>query len=498
MDDRREEENDVFAKVKLGFSPHAGTYKCPGGQVRLISLTLMFKIVVAAVGRRFGKTQAAKMAIYEQYRHCKDRVFNAAYCGPTFARVKPEFDEFCQMFKGIIDRVVKSEMVIYLKRTRSVHGNIIDKGVIRFWSLDQHDNLRGSKMHFIVIDECSEVAEAAYTATLTPMTADTGGHFLLIGTPRRVGVGFVWFRREFIRATSDPYWQAKGYAGMTGPTEGNPYLMKDGGEALRELRERAPDPLTRREEYDAEFIMDTGAVFDVSGCFTIPAVESGDSWAAEDLKIKPDEKFTIGYDIGLFEDPGIISVFRHETDQKLGVFVSQVHLERFIGRPFAWQYRRLKELRARFNGAMVYADVNGMGEVPQEMMSRDFGMSFVGIKWSNKSKEEDVMRGMGMFQQKRWRFLAIKWQQEEFFEFTRKKLPSGVWRYEHPEGGHDDAVAASLLPSSRLSIPMLPPPPEVAKKNRMVDPETGELNVDYFAEAGERIRRAAIRRGYYR
>jgi hypothetical protein len=92
----------VATPVSLRFSPHPGTRKFPGGQVRLISLSLRFPVVVCPVGRRFGKTQAAKMAILAHMRHARaaGRYFRAAYCGPTYKAAKREYDEAKLMFGG--------------------------------------------------------------------------------------------------------------------------------------------------------------------------------------------------------------------------------------------------------------------------------------------------------------------------------------------------------------------------------------------------------------
>ena len=78
------------------------------------------------------------------------------------------------------------------------------------------------------------------------MLADTNGKALLLGTPKRVGVGFLWFRTEFVTG-QDQVGYPKHISGH-GPSEENPYLSQ---EALAQLRENCIDDVTRREEYDA-------------------------------------------------------------------------------------------------------------------------------------------------------------------------------------------------------------------------------------------------------
>ena len=280
----------------------------------MVALSLIYRVVVCAVGRRFGKTQAAKFAIYEHYRRCKGRTFRAAYCGPTYARVKPEYDEFKTLFKGMIEKSSDTELWVKFKPTLSTHGHVVEGGRVDFWSLKEHDNLRGAKLDFFVIDECSEVAEEAFTATLRPMTLDTKGHALLIGTPRRVGIGFTWFRREFHNGFDPELKAKKRYACMQGPSEGNPFLPT---EEIQELRAEFPDPLSRREELNAEFLTDVGAVFNrINEAFVLPFNQSGEVYTSETLyedigggpKIDPARRFIIGYVIGTDPDASVTTL----------------------------------------------------------------------------------------------------------------------------------------------------------------------------------------------
>ena len=465
--------------VKVSFRPHQGTPdKCPGGQVRLIALTLVYKTVVVAVGRRFGKTQGALMAILEHYRQekWKGREFRAAYCAPTNRLVAPVFDEALKMFGGLVLKSNRTEGWIRLK---GVNGSL--GATISFWSLEEADNHRGNRLDFCVIDEATDVRESAYVSVLRPMLIDTGGHILVIGTPRPDGVGFQWFRREYLRGMDEG---RRGYASMKGPTEGNPYMDRD---AVAEERAGCPSKAIERSEYDADFVDAEGAVFErLEEAFVLePRMEGLDrAWLPGFDQVG--KTVVIGYDPGRHDDWGVISGFDLATGH-------QVYVERMRSMTFRAQLGRLSHVRRLFNNAVVYADANGMGEALFEELAFHFGDGAVPRKWNHARKEDDVMRGMSLFQAAVWKFLKVPWQQECFYAYTRTRLPVMGYRYEASPGSHDDPVSAALMIAHRIPYGD-GGVAEEAKPRQMFDEKTGQVDPEYWFEDAER-RVAEVRDG---
>ena len=480
--------------VSLKFSPHPGTAKHPGGQRRLIALSLKYPVMTCPVGRRFGKTQAAKMAIMAHMRSAKqaDHFFRAAYCGPTYKAAKREYDEAKLMFgggagKGLIAAKSDSELWLKLRPVVTDAGAPNKGSLIQFWSLENHDNLRGDRLDFVVIDEAKDVREDAWEATIKPMLLDRGGHALIIGTPKRDGVGFQWFRREYHRgADSDwPY-----HASMTGPTEANPFLVdrRLGGDPdrVRRMRMECHDPATEREEYDAEFIEGEGAVFErLEEAFVLPYEANGQHIAQGDAP-REGATYIIGYDIGRHDDWAIFSAWDWENQK-------QVYLERCIRTPFREQLSRLSRLRARYNNAYIYADNNGMGEMMFEELCLLFGDAAFGRKWNQARKEADVARASGLFQRAEWKFLNVPWQQRQFYAYMANKLPGGGYRYEASPGDKDDAVVAACIVAHKVAQGY---PQESAREQpQQMITNDGQLNYAWWEErreARERLERLGL------
>ena len=473
--------------VSFNFSPHEGTLRHPGGQARLIALTLAHSIVTCPVGRRWGKTQAAKMCIVRHMVRGQfaNRQFRAAYCGPTYKAAKREYEEAKAMFgggagKGLIAAKSDSELWLRLRPTMTDSGEPNKGALIQFWSLENHDNLRGDRLDFVVLDEVADVREEAWEATIKPMLIDVGGHALIIGTPKRSGVGFQWFRRLFHKGM-DP--EEVQYASMTGPSEGNPFLKP---EILERARADCHDPATEREEYDAEFIEEMGAVFErLEEAFVL-------DFRAEGKHIfvgsEPREGalYVIGYDIGRHSDWMIFSVWDWERQE-------QVYLERGIRMPFREQLDRLSKLRAKYNQAQIHADNNGMGEMMFEDLCLQFGDAAFGRKWNHARKEADVARAAGLFQRAEWKFLNVPWQKRQFYSYLASRLPTGGYRYEASPGEKDDAVAAACLVAHKVAQGY----PAEPERERVVQMITDDGKVDFSfwereEEGNERLRRMGL------
>ncbi len=408
------------------------------------------------------------MAILDHYQlpKFKGKHFRAAYGAPTYKAAKREYDEFKLMCggakgRGIIKDKSDSDLWVELKPIGDTKG-----GRVQFWSLENHDNLRGDRVHFVVIDEAKDVKEDAWENTIKPMLVDTEGHALIIGTPKRDGIGFQWFRREFHRGFDDSY---PDHANMTGPSEGNPYLKPH---VLARLRRECHDSATEREEFGAEFLDEEGAVFErLEEAFCLPYRAEGKHIAIGE-EPRRGAHYIIGYDVGRHDDHAIITVWDWENQR-------QVYLWRGVRIPFREQVAELARIKQHYNHATVYADNNGMGEAIFEDLRLQFGESVFGRKWNHARKEADVTRSARLFQLAEWKFLAVPWQKQQFYAYMAVKLPQGGYRYEAAPGEKDDAVTANALVAHKVAQGY---PEEAPKPNRVEMVEGGKLNYEWWAQ----------------
>lgn len=207
-------------------------------------------------GRRFGKTylgaaemrRAASLAARWNV-HPDDEIW---YCAPTFKQAKRVF---WRRLKRAIPRdwidgkANESECFIALK---SGH-------MIRVVGLDSYDNLRGSGLFFVLIDEWADCPYEAWDEVIRPMLATCkytvdgqmrrGGHALRIGTPK----GFNHCYDTYLKGQGS---EADHKSWLYSTIDGGNVPPEEVASARRTL-----DPRTFRQEYEASFENYSGRVY---------------------------------------------------------------------------------------------------------------------------------------------------------------------------------------------------------------------------------------------
>lgn len=446
------------------------------GQMTWTQARLRHRVVCVVTGRRRGKTTGSKIDFWEKGGR-KKGYYKAAYCAPTYKRSGTVYDEVCQDFKPMIARKRDSERIIEFRPWGLNEG-----AKWQFWSLEQHDNLRGEGLDDADLDECADIPEAAWISTIRPMLLERHGTVAFRGTPKRVGVGFVWFRRMFYFGQSgDPkYAEFKSY---TGSSLDNPRLTQKDRDDLARDYEGRPDAW--REEVLAEWLDEDGAVFEKLGqAFVLPFRQES-NWAWVGREKKPGEKCLIGFDIASHEDSNIISVWSLASQEQLAVW-------RIRDEDYETVLDVVHQVRERFGHADIYADGNGLGSPIVARLARRYGDGVVDRKWtSNAVKADDVGDARLLFQRCAWKFLNVPWQETEFRNYTREKTANGLWRYQAPEGGYDDSVAAACMVAGRLKEPRAIVVPEKERLDFSFESGQAAASIDFWEKGLKRAKRLA-------
>ena len=419
------------------------------GQKSWIEAAMAVPLVVVAPGRRRGKTTACKIKHLERGARHRGQ-FKAAYCAPTYKRSGAVYDEIVHDLKPMIARKRDSERIVELRPWGLNEGS-----KWFFWSLEEHDNLRGEGLDDADIDEACDVTEGAFYGTLRPMTLDRSGHIALWCTPKRVGVGFVWVRNLFFQG-KDPA-MAHRVRSFSGSSLDNPRLTAQAIQQLKDDYEGRPNEW--REEILGEWLDDEGAVFEkLTQAFVLPCRQDG-LWCWRGQEPEDGIRYIIGFDIASHGDYNILSVWRLDRRE-------QVEVWRIRGEDYDTVLEILHGVRQRYNQAAIYADGNGMGAPIVQRLAKLYGDGVVDRKWqSNAVKAEDVTAARLLFQREDWKFLNADWQMAEFRLYTRTPTANGLWRYGAPEGGdyHDDAVAAACMVADRIKNEWKPRGPGAPK-----------------------------------
>jgi len=196
-----------------------------------------FRVLVT--GRRFGKTTLA----------IREVCYVARIPGRVCWLVSPSYRQGKQIawvkLKQIlqdlhwINKINEAELTITLKN----RSRICLRGA------DNPDSLRGVGIDFLVMDECADIEESAWTTVLRPTLSDTKGRAMFIGTPK----GMNWFHDLYQKGqdTTETEWSSFLFTTI----EGGWVDEEEIAQAKRDL-----DLKTFRQEYEATWETYSGII----------------------------------------------------------------------------------------------------------------------------------------------------------------------------------------------------------------------------------------------
>ena len=156
-----------------------------------------FRTVIA--GRRFGKTT---LAIREICYHARlpDQICWAVL--PSYRQAKMVWwDQLKTKLKSLnwVKKINEAELSIVLKNNSKICLKGADGAGF--------ENLRGSRLDFLVLDEAANIPSQAWSEVLRPALADSEGKALFIGTPKGVG-NFLYDLYQAGEDTTQDQWKS--------------------------------------------------------------------------------------------------------------------------------------------------------------------------------------------------------------------------------------------------------------------------------------------------
>jgi len=382
----------------INASPHPGQTKVHVDPAR-------FKVLAA--GRRWGKT---RLGVHE----CLDYAAQgkrAWWVAPTYKMGEVGWRPLRRMGARIGANISKVDRQVTLS----------NGGEVTVRSADNPDSLRGEGLDLVVIDECSFVAEAAWTEALRPALSDRKGSAMFISTPKGRNWFFRMYQKGLATDNGNGDWQS-----WQLPTSDNPYIDPSEIEAAREL---LPE-LIFEQEYLAVFLEGEGAVFrNIDACMSAP-----------DTTPKEHEGHHIiaGVDWGKQADFTCISVGCNTCKQEIA-------RDRFNQIDYHFQRKRLEVLHSKWNMTSITAESNAMGDPVIEELQRA-GMPVSGFQTTAQSKPPLIENLALVLEREEWQFQQDPIWTGELEAYERKVSPiTGRSQYSAPEGLHDDTVIARAL-----------------------------------------------------
>ncbi len=305
----------------------------------------------AVCGRRFGKTFLGKAEMRRAARladrwkvSIEDEIW---YCAPTQKQAKRVF---WRRLKQAIPRHWRDGK----PNETELSITLLSGHIIRCAGLNNYDDLRGSGLFFVLIDEWADCPYEAWEEVIRPMlstckyTVDgvehVGGHALRIGTPKGFNHCYdTWLDGQDGRQPDHKSWLYTSVQGGNVPTE------------EIEAAKRKMDPRTYRQEYEASFENYQGVVY---YCFDRRLNHT-------DETIQPGDVLHIGMDFNVGKMAAVVYVMRdglpRAVDELMEIFDTPAMIEK---------------ITERFpgHGITVYPDASGDNRKSQNASESDIAL----------------------------------------------------------------------------------------------------------------------------
>jgi hypothetical protein len=390
----------------LGYTPHPG-------QLEIHLATEPRRVV--ACGVRWGKTVCAAMEGLAAAMQPNKKGSIGWVVGPTYDLADRVFLEIrlraLEHLKHRIIAVKESERRILL---RNLAGGISE---IRGKSADSEVSLLGEGLDWVILDEASRLRPRVWQEHISQRLIDKKGWALLISTPKGKGYYYDLFRRG---QGGDPDWRS-----WNCPSWGNPLLERD---IIERERARLPERVFR-QEYEAEFIEGSGAVFRyVRDAATGAFAEQQEG-----------RRYFAGLDLAKIEDYTVLTVI----DDKRNLVLA----DRFQRLDWPIQVQRIKAALERYGNPEVYVDTTGAGEPVYEQLLRA-DIRALAYPFTQKTKAALIDNRAMLFEQKSITIPRPEvWPEgiDELEAFEFSVTDAGNVRTGAPGGYHDDIVISLAL-----------------------------------------------------
>lgn len=368
--------------INIANKPHSA-------QQKVLDSSARFKVLMC--GRRFGKSLVSQLtALMECSKGHK-----VAYITPTYLLAKSFFIE--------LDKNLPPS----IKRNASDLTININGGVIRFFTGERLDNLRGLKFHLAIVDEASFIPdlENGWINSIRPTLTDYKGKAIFLSTPR----GKNYFYSLFAKGQGgDKDWESFKFT-----TYDNPFIDKEEIDAAK----RQMPEVAFRQEYladPAENAANPFGLVHINAC-TFPL--SNGKVVSYGIDLAKSNDYTV-----------IIGVDQHG---------SVAYFDRFQE-----DWRSTRNKIKSLPSAPMLIDSTGVGDPIFEELARD-GLPATGFKFTSSSKQM-IMEGLVSAMHQRNVTFPEGVITSELQVFEYQYTAHGV-RYSAPSGFHDDTVCALAL-----------------------------------------------------
>ena len=392
------------------------------GQKRMFFDSKAKKKVIAK-GRRWGLTKGYANRSIE---YLMDGIGPGLWCDTVNSNIDRYIERyFYPVLKHIPQKYWKWRQQ---RKELEIFGHKLDMR-----SADRPELIEGFAYKFIMLNEAGIILrkDYLYYNTILPMTLDFNPDFYIGGTPKGKGL----FHELAVKA-DDPLKKGQEFFRFT--SFDNPYLTE---KQKQQLIDEIPKSIQEQEVY-ANFLEDSSTVFrNLEKCAV-----------AKPREPEAGKTYFLGTDLARLQDYTVIVVMDTEGNQ--------VYMDRFIEIDWKTQEERIKFVAKKYNDAQVWLDVTGVGDPIYEALVA-MGVLVQPYKFTNESKKQLIQMLMMSLEQEKIKLfnkedINGKVQFNEMVIFEYEMTPSGLIRYQAPEGYHDDCVMGLALANWGVHKRMIP------------------------------------------
>jgi hypothetical protein len=322
---------------------------------------------------------------------------SVAYITPTYKLAKVFFDDIALILPPEVASANISDLTFKLATG----------GVIRFYTGERLDNLRGMRFHYVIIDEASYIPdlENGWNNAIRPTLTDYKGKALFLSTPR----GKNYFYSLYLKGLeANGEWESFKYS-----TYDNPYIANSEVDSIKQ----SAIPVVFEQEYMAN-----------------PAENAANPFGSDAIrKCTSDLSSNIvkcyGVDLAKYSDWTVIIGLDNSGNV--------AYYDRFQK-----DWASTQNIIRNLPKAPMLIDSTGVGDPIVEQLQRE-GMDIEGFKFTSQSKQELMLGLQVAIHQERVHYPEGMIKNElEVFEY--QYTSHGV-KYSAPTGFTDDCVCALAL-----------------------------------------------------
>jgi hypothetical protein len=369
------------------------------------------RVVVLALGRRWGKTTMVEAAVEDAARGAK-----VLWSGHRYSSVQLAWNYAIRCLAS--SAITRKRETDFLIETNA-------GGMLKMFSLDDPDSGLGWGGRYHYLDEAARISIEARDQTVAATVADHNGTIIALTTPRGKRGRGGWVFRDYQKAV-----QAEaGYFFRKGPSTENP------NPAIAAWCAWAEKNLPRKiyeQEILAEFLDDGGAILDLRSV----CVNGGTADDPVRLPFREPhggERCVLGVDLAKTQDFTVVAAVGERSGRLR-------FMDRFNRLDWPVQVERVKRIHEEYPGP-IYVDATGLGD-PVVSMFYAAHVPITPVKFTNESKTA-IIQGLQVAVERRE--FTMPWITEAVAEADTlevETLSSGKLRYEGAEGFHDDVVIA--------------------------------------------------------